>query len=65
MLDARALFIDEDNSEYQIDLGDLEEARRTGVFIHPGTGEVVPEFEGMTMPYFIPSKFFFESKNER
>ena len=58
-LDARALLVDDDQSEHELDSEELAEARATGRLIHPETGEPVPEFESRVIPFFVPSARFF------
>jgi hypothetical protein len=57
-LDTHLLFIDDDEQEFEIPKGELAEARREGVFIHPNTGEPVADFEAKIIPFFVPSKRF-------
>jgi len=53
--DARALLVDDDDSEHELSAKELEKARATGVLIHPETGEAVPDFESRVIPFFVPS----------
>lgn len=57
-LDTHLLFIDDDEQEFEISKAMLAEARQTGVFIHPQTGEPVADFEHKVVPFFVPSKRF-------
>jgi len=57
-LDARALLVDDDQSEHELDPQELAEARATGRLVHPETGELVPEFESKVIPFFVPSARF-------
>src|SRR4051812_19587219 len=40
-LDTHLLFIDDEENEIEIDKADLAHARRSGVFVHPKTGDSV------------------------
>jgi len=55
LFDSHAMFIDEANSEHEIPVSDLNKAKATGVFIHPETGEEVPDFEKHVFPFFSAS----------
>lgn len=54
-LDARALLIDDDETEYDLSPEDLAEARISGELIHPYTGYPVHDFEAKVFPYFVPT----------
>jgi hypothetical protein len=58
-LDARALLVDDDQSEHELNPQELAEARATGRLVHPETGELVSEFESKVIPFFVPSARFF------
>lgn len=57
-LDARALFVDEDDNEHELNTKEFAEVMRDGELIHPGYGEPVPDFESRLIPFFVPSKKF-------
>jgi hypothetical protein len=59
-LDARALLVDEDESEHEIPPDDLSHARETGELIHPETGLPVVEYEARVIPFFVPTRRFAE-----
>jgi hypothetical protein len=61
-LDARLLFIDDHDQEYEIDKADIKEAEQEGGLIHPGSGEMIPDYEDKVLPYFVPSDRFIEAK---
>lgn len=52
VFDAHAMFVDEANNEHEITLKELNEAKRSGIFIDPNTGERVPDFEKRIFPFF-------------
>ena len=54
-LDARALLVNDDQSQYELSVEELAEARAAGQLVHPQTGELVPEFEARVIPFFVPS----------
>lgn len=54
-LDARALLVDDDDTEHEIDPEELAEARRSGELVHPETGEIIVDFEDRVVPFFVPS----------
>jgi len=56
VLETHMLFIDDNKDEHEIDLKDLQETRRSGVFIHPRTGEMINNFEAHFVPFFVPSQ---------
>ncbi|OYR13031.1 hypothetical protein CEV31_3525 [Brucella thiophenivorans] len=55
LFDTHAMFVDEYDSEYPISLKQLNDAKRTGIFIHPDTGEDVPNFADRIFPIFSAS----------
>ena len=57
-LDMLRMFEDEDGYEWEISPEDFAEARETGEFIHPKSGEPVPDFEKRVFPFFVPSARF-------
>lgn len=57
-LDVHALLVDNDQTEHELDAKTFAEAKATGELIHPETGELVPEFEKRTVPFFVPSERF-------
>ncbi|NEK17455.1 hypothetical protein [Rhizobium leguminosarum] len=58
VLDARALLVDEDETEYELSPEDFAEARKVGLLIHPHSGEAVPDFENHIIPFFVPTEQF-------
>jgi hypothetical protein len=56
LLDAHALFVDDDEDEHELSPADISEARATGELIHPETGESVPDYESHLIPFFSPSE---------
>lgn len=56
LLDAHALFIDDDEEEFEIPTNDLANALLTGEFTHPETGELVPDYEKHVIPFFAPTE---------
>jgi hypothetical protein len=56
LFDAHALFVDEDESEHEISPDEIAEAKLTGEFIHPETGELVPDYERYIIPFFSPNE---------
>ncbi|WP_139798213.1 hypothetical protein [Fulvimarina manganoxydans] len=63
VLDARALLVDADEMEYEIDPSDLAEAHLTGELVHPHTGELVENYAGRLVPFFVPTKRFLAESN--
>lgn len=59
LLEPRALF-SFDDEEVEIDPSALTDAERTGLFIHPHTGEEVQDFQDHIIPFFVPSPQFWE-----
>jgi hypothetical protein len=56
VLESHFLFIDKDENEFEIHKSYLNEAKKTGIFIHPKRGEPVDDFENQLMIYFVPSE---------
>lgn len=56
LLELRTLFIDDDESEFEIDPSEINEAQRTGVFIHPNSGEPVEDYEKHIIPFYSPTE---------
>lgn len=62
-LEMHFLFIDQRfDSEYEIDNQNIEEAKRTGIFVHPITGEEIRDYESKIAPFFVPSQKFIQLK---
>lgn len=57
-LDSKFLFYDEFENAFEIEKQQLSEARESGVFVHPETGEPIEDFEGRIVPFFFPSDKF-------
>lgn len=57
-LDAHAMLVDEDQEEHEIAPNDFAEAQRSGLLIHPETGEPVLDFEQRVYPFFVPTERF-------
>ncbi|SEQ47221.1 hypothetical protein [Sphingobium sp. YR768] len=55
LLQARAMFIEDDDSEHDFGPADLAEARREGALTHPETGEAIQDFEDRLYPFFVPT----------
>lgn len=56
VLEARYEFFDDDDEEsIQLEIGEVKEALRTGIFVHPNTGVAIKNFETMLVMYFVPS----------
>ena len=58
LLDVHMLFIDDDDSEYEIASKDFAEIRLSGRMYHPDTGAPVEDFEKKLFPFFVPSERF-------
>lgn len=56
LFDVHALFIDDDETEHEVSPEEIAEARATGKFIHPETGERVSDYERHIIPFFSPNK---------
>jgi len=54
-LDAKLLFIDDDDAEYELDPAELEDARKEGALAHPVTGALIGDYERKVFPFFVPS----------
>lgn len=52
------LFVDENEDEYELSAADIASARASGEFVHPQTGELIPDFEERIIPFFSPSERF-------
>lgn len=63
-LDMHGMFIDDDHEEYELSAEDLIEARETGEFSHPHTGEPVENFQSKLIPFFTPSARFSEIQHD-
>ncbi|WP_027518487.1 hypothetical protein [Bradyrhizobium sp. WSM1417] len=61
-LDAKLLFIDDDDNEFELEKSDLADARHRGEFFHPETGIGIRDFESKIVPYFVPSQRFLDLK---
>jgi hypothetical protein len=61
VFDAHGLFIDDDESEFELTPEELLEATRSGTFIHPESGESVPEYSEKIVPFFTPSARFLDA----
>ena len=48
-------FIDDRDQIYPLTTNEIQIARKTGSFIHPETGEAVPDFEKHIYIYFAPA----------
>ena len=59
-LDARALFVDEHQTEHEVDLEELDAARQSGVLVHPISGEMISNYEAHVIPFFVPSARFLD-----
>lgn len=54
-LDAKALLVDDDETEHELSAAELAEARSSGQLVHPESGDLVPEFESRVIPFFVPT----------
>lgn len=63
-LETKLLLIDDDEREFDIEKGELAEARKTGFLVHPATGEQIRDFETKIIPYFVPSERFLQIRND-
>ncbi|KEO53764.1 hypothetical protein [Thalassospira permensis] len=55
VLKSGALFVDIDETEYELSSEELRQIQLYGTFIHPDTGEAVDEIEARVFPFFAPS----------
>lgn len=62
ILDSKAIFADNDCDEYHLETEEFEEVRRANAFVHPESGELVPDFEVKLIPYFGPSARFLRAR---
>lgn len=60
-LELNGLFVDDDR-EIPLTAEIITAARKSGVFIHPDTGELVPNFESKIIPFFVPSARFWAAE---
>jgi hypothetical protein len=58
VFDAHGLFIDDDDSEFELTPEELLETSRSGIFIHPESGEKVPDYRDRIVPFFTPTSRF-------
>lgn len=56
VLEPHAMLVDDDDTEHELSPEEFAEARRTGLLIHPETGEQVPDFESHVIPFFTPTE---------
>lgn len=65
-LEAKGLFVDRDNEEFVVSAQELFNARLHGEFVHPETGELVPNFAEHIFPFFHASERYMRLKqNDR
>lgn len=62
-LDARALFVDEQKNEHELDPEELREAKRSGSLVHPVSGALVDNYEASLIPFFVPSSKLLQLTN--
>lgn len=62
-LDLRLRYEDGDE-HFEVERALLRHARATGEFIHPETGEPVPDYERKLYTFFVPTKHLFAMKEE-
>jgi hypothetical protein len=62
VLEAKAFFCGDDDSEVHVDARELADARRLGNLEHPETGELIEDFEDRLIPYFESSSRFLEAR---
>ena len=61
IFDAHGLFVDDDDSEFELTPDELLAASRSGIFIHPESGESVPDCNEKIIPFFTPSTRFLDA----
>tara|TARA_E500000318_G_scaffold101694_1_gene105362 strand:+ start:170 stop:571 length:402 start_codon:yes stop_codon:yes gene_type:complete len=54
-LTTRAMFVDFDETEYELDADTFRDIQSSGEFVHPETGDLVEEFQSRIFPFFVPS----------
>ena len=52
LLEAHALFVDENEEEYELTSAELDQAMHHGELAHPESGEMVSDFQDRIIPYF-------------
>lgn len=62
-LDIHAMLVDDDETEHEIAIEALNEARSTGTLIHPQTGYAVDDFETRVFPFYVPSANFLSAES--
>lgn len=62
VLDAKAMFVDADAEEYELSEEEFSKALRSGEFVHPETGALVPDYEDHLFPFFVPTESFLSEK---
>lgn len=55
-LDAKALFVDDNDDEYELSSEDFEQASATDELVHPDTGNIVVGARSKIIPFFVPSE---------
>jgi hypothetical protein len=61
VFDAHGLFIDDDDSEFELTPDELLEASKDGTFIHPQSGERILDYSKKIIPFFTPSSRFLDA----
>lgn len=56
LLQPRAMLIEDDEKEFELEPGELSAARNEGALAHPETGELIPDFEAKLYPFFVPTQ---------
>ncbi len=56
LLQPRAMLIEDDEQEFEVEPGELSAARAEGALAHPETGEPVRNFEDKLYPFFVPTE---------
>lgn len=56
LLEAHALFVDENEEEYELTGTELEQALQFGELAHPESGELVSNFQERIFPYFAATE---------
>lgn len=56
IFESHAMLVDDDETEHELSAEEFAEARKTGMLIHPETGELVPDFETHLIPFFAPTE---------
>lgn len=61
-LHTKYMLIDDKGEEFEIEDEIIADAQRSGVLIHPETGEAVTEYEKKLFPFFTASTSYLRSR---